>query len=98
MIARDLGCSFPGCDAPPFWCEAHHAPDHLISGRTSVDEGTLVCGFHHREHARLGWACVMVDGVPHWTPPAWLDPQRRPLRNWMHNPLPDLDLATLNRS
>jgi len=54
MIARDLGCSFPGCTAPPAWCQAHHITDFAITRRTSVDDGTLLCGLHHREHPRLG--------------------------------------------
>ena len=50
MIARDQGCSFPGCTAPPAWCQAHHVTDFALTRRTSVDDGTLLCGFHHREH------------------------------------------------
>jgi len=44
MIARDLGCSFPGCTAPPAWCQAHHITDFSLTRRTSVDDGTLLCG------------------------------------------------------
>ncbi len=87
MIARDQGCSFPGCSVGPAWCQAHHITDFAISRRTSVDDGTLLCGFHHREHPALGWTCRMIDGVPHWTPPAWLDPQQTPRRNRTHEPL-----------
>ena len=50
MIARDQGCSFPGCTTGPAWCQAHHITDYAITRRTSVDDGTLLCGFHHREH------------------------------------------------
>ena len=53
MIARDLGCSFPGCTAPPAWCQAHHITDFSLTRRTSVDDATLLCGLH-REHPRLG--------------------------------------------
>ncbi|PZR92932.1 MAG: hypothetical protein DLM67_14350 [Candidatus Nephthysia bennettiae] len=52
MIARDGGCSFPGCDQPPARCQSHHVTDHAITRRTSVGDGTLLCGFHHREHAQ----------------------------------------------
>jgi hypothetical protein len=47
MTARDLGCSFPGCTHPPTRCQAHHITDYTITRKTSVDDGTLVCGFHH---------------------------------------------------
>lgn len=97
MIARDQGCSFPGCDAGPLWCEAHHVTDFAFTGRTSIDDGTLLCGFHHREHARLGWECVMLAGVPHWLPPAWLDPQRQPRRNLAHGPHADTPTTTADQ-
>src|SRR5437762_2047264 len=76
MIARDKGCSIPGCTAPPLWCQAHHVVDHADGGPTSVANGTLLCGPHHRDHARLGWKGVMIDGVPHWIPPPWIDPEQ----------------------
>jgi len=48
LIARDKHCRFPGCTAPPQLCEGHHvrhwARDH---GPTSVDNGILLCWFHH---------------------------------------------------
>jgi len=86
MIARDQGCSFPGCTAPPAWCQSHHVTDFAITRRTSVDDGTLLCGFHHREHPGLGWTCQMTDGIPYWTAPTWIDPTQTPRRNRMHEP------------
>ena len=88
MIARDQGCSFPGCDTPPLWCQAHHLTDHALTGHTSIDDGTLLCGYHHREHHRLGWRARMTNGTPHWIPPAWIDPHQKPRRN--HHPTPAL--------
>ncbi len=85
MIARDQGCSFPGCSVGPAWCQAHHITDFAITQRTSVDDGTLLCGFHHREHPNLGWTCHMIDGTPHWTPPRWIDPTQTPRRNRTHD-------------
>ena len=32
LIARDAGCSFPGCTHPASWCDRHHIVD-WISGR-----------------------------------------------------------------
>ncbi|MDQ2749495.1 MAG: HNH endonuclease [Actinomycetota bacterium] len=84
MIARDHGCSFPGCTQPPSRCQSHHITDYSITRRTSVHDGTLLCGFHHREHPKLGWTCRMISGTPHWTPPRWLDPQQTPRRNQAH--------------
>jgi hypothetical protein len=90
MIARDGGCSFPGCDVPPAWCQAHHVTDFKITRHTRVDDGTLLCGYHHREHPNLGWQCSMLEGIPHWTPPRWIDPKQTPRRNRMHHPALEL--------
>ena len=85
LTARDGGCSFPGCDAPPEWCEAHHVIAWAAGGRTDIDNLTLLCGFHHREiDKRPGWAVSMIDDVPHWRPPPWIDPAQTPRRNAMH--------------
>ena len=81
LIARDGGCTFPGCDKPPEWCQRHHIVSWADGGRTDLDNLTLVCGYHHREFDRAGWSCRMTDGRPHWIPPAWIDPTRTPRSN-----------------
>jgi hypothetical protein len=81
LAARDRGCSFPGCNRPAAWTEVHHTRDWVRGGQTNIDEMCLLCRYHHRHFAKLGWEVVMTDGVPHWIPPAWLDPERRPRRN-----------------
>ena len=86
MIARDQGCSFPGCDTPPLWCQAHHITDYALGGPTTTDNGTLLCGYHHREHHNLGWTCHLSDGRPTWTPPPWIDPNQTPRHNHAHTP------------
>jgi Domain of unknown function (DUF222) len=90
LAARDGGCSFPGCNRPAAWTEVHHVREWIDGGETNIDEMCLLCRFHHRMFAKLGWEVVMLDGVPHWIPPAWLDPHRRPRRNTAHH-LPDFD-------
>ena len=40
LIARDGGCSFPGCDHPPEWCERHHIVEWVDGGETSLDKVT----------------------------------------------------------
>ncbi|WP_375476602.1 DUF222 domain-containing protein [uncultured Jatrophihabitans sp.] len=85
LAARDLGCTFPGCPAPPGWCEAHHATDYAITGQTSVDDGGLVCGYDHRERVRQGWTTRMINGRMWWIPPPWIDPNQTPVRNTLHD-------------
>ncbi len=87
LAARDKGCSFPACDRPAAWCQTHHVIPWIDGGPTDLDNLTLVCGFHHREFAKRGWACRITDGLPHWIPPTWLDPQQTPRRNTAHDTL-----------
>jgi hypothetical protein len=41
LIAREGGCSFPGCDHPPQWCDRHHILDWILSGPTDLNNMTL---------------------------------------------------------
>jgi hypothetical protein len=86
LAARDRGCSFPGCNRPPSWCQTHHVPGFQHGGQTNIDTMTLVCEFHHMNYERLGWDCQISDGVPWWIPPKWIDPDQKPLRNKAHDP------------
>jgi hypothetical protein len=86
LVARDLGCTFPGCDRPPAWTEAHHITEWTDHGPTSLENCLLVCGYHHREFERLGWQAQIIDHRPYWIPPTWLDPEQTPRRNQIHDP------------
>jgi hypothetical protein len=82
LIARDGGCSFPGCNHPPEWCERHHIVSWLDGGPTNLNNLTLLCRYHHHNFAARGWTCRMnTDLLPEWIPPAWIDRQRTPLIN-----------------
>jgi len=41
LIARDAGCSFPGCTHPASWCERHHILDWILGGLTDLDNLTI---------------------------------------------------------
>jgi hypothetical protein len=84
LIARDKGCTFPGCDTPPEWCQRHHITAWADGGTTNLNNLTLICGYHHREFQRADWTCRMHNGHPHWTPPTWIDPTQTPQRNHIH--------------
>ncbi|WP_130347642.1 HNH endonuclease signature motif containing protein [Herbihabitans rhizosphaerae] len=84
LIARDKGCTFPGCDRPPEWTDAHHIIHWLNGGITSEETMTLLCRFHHTIIHQQDWEIIMRDGFPYYIPPAWVDPQRKPIRNTMH--------------
>ena len=71
--ARDGGCTFPGCEKPPEQCESHHWRMRWADGsETRLDDGVLICPFHHRTiHDNSGWAIRMspVDGYPEYQAP-----------------------------
>jgi hypothetical protein len=91
LIARDRGCVFPGCDAPPSRCEAHHIIPWWAGGVTALHNLVLLCHSHHPiiEPARHGirdqWQVqTATDGLPEFTPPTRLDPTRKTLRHHRH--------------
>jgi hypothetical protein len=87
LAVRDQGCIFPGCERPPAWCEAHHRVPWSAGGPTDIDNGCLLCGFHHRLIHHSDWDLVMaVDGVIEVIPPARIDPARRPIRHQRFKP------------
>ncbi|NKX53011.1 HNH endonuclease signature motif containing protein [Arthrobacter mobilis] len=81
LVARDGGCIFPACPVPAMWTEAHHAKWWEKGGRTCTGNGCLLCPFHHHLIHEGDWQIVMRDGVPWVIPPAYVDPERKPLRN-----------------
>ena len=79
LIVRDGGCTFPGCDRAPSWCERHHIRAWDVGGPTDLDNLTLLCRYHHHNFAERGWQCRLnPDRLPEWIPPRWVDPERRP--------------------
>jgi hypothetical protein len=77
---RDGGCTWPGCTAPASWCEVAHIVAWLLGGETNLDNGLLLCPFHHRRFDHDGWGFEWRDGAPYFIPPPWLDAARRPRR------------------
>jgi hypothetical protein len=47
LVLRDGGCVFPGCDAPPSMCDAHHLIPWKDGGPTDIDHLCLLCRRHH---------------------------------------------------
>lgn len=81
LIARDQGCTFPGCTDPPEWTEKHHITPWAQGGSTDLDNLCLLCDFHHDRFEKQGWRITMLEGVPWFVPPAWLDAEQTPRRN-----------------
>ncbi|TFC22545.1 HNH endonuclease signature motif containing protein [Cryobacterium glucosi] len=76
ITARDGGCIIPGCKAPAHWAEVHHVKPWAQDGPTTVDNGVLLCWFHHHSIDTSGWEIRMVKGSPQVRAPGLIDPQR----------------------
>jgi hypothetical protein len=86
IYVRDRGCTFPGCEVPAQWCEAHHVIDHADGGPTDTGNAALVCRHDHRHRIAEGWHAELIDGRVAWIPPPWIDPQQAPRFNELHHP------------
>lgn len=78
IMVRDGGCVIPGCTVPAAWCEIHHVEPHARGGPTHIDNGVMLCFFHHRTIDSGGWKVRMHAGVPEVMAPRWLDREQ----NW----------------
>ncbi|QNG19659.1 DUF222 domain-containing protein [Rhodococcus triatomae] len=77
LAARDRGCAFPGCGAPPAQCEGHHIIHWADGGPTDLDNLVLLCGAHHRLLHITDWDVTTGrNRQPQFTPPAGVGPTR----------------------
>ena len=66
LAVRDGGCAWPGCGAPASWCDGHHVDGfHADDGPTDIDNGVLLCPYHHHKLHRSGFEIRMIAGRPH---------------------------------
>ena len=84
LVARDQGCAFPGCDRPPSWCDAHHCKHWSAGGETAVRNLCLLCAHHHDVVHHDGWHITMINGMPWFIPPPWIDPDQTPQQHSRH--------------
>ncbi|MDH2413262.1 HNH endonuclease signature motif containing protein [Nocardioides sp. CER19] len=47
LVIWDQTCRGEGCDVPGTWSEAHHWVPWSRGGATDLDDGVLLCSFHH---------------------------------------------------
>ncbi|QYF74776.1 HNH endonuclease signature motif containing protein [Cryobacterium sp. PAMC25264] len=91
ITARDGGCIVPSCTSPAQWTELHHVIPWEHGGRTDIDNGVLLCWYHHHTINTAGWKIRMVNGCPSEAP-HWFDPTgtwRRPNQHRAHTPTPE---------
>lgn len=62
LVTRDGGCTWPGCDAPPNWCDvAHGAVAFSDDGQLSPGNAALLCRRHHRRFDLGAWR-IVIEG------------------------------------
>ena len=85
LAHRDGGCAFPSCERPPGWCETHHIKSWADGGETTLDNGVLLCGYHHRHIHNSNWRIETNsrDRLPDFYPPG----SNIPKRNMRYRPL-----------
>lgn len=81
IAARDgARCATLGCTRPSYSLQAHHVIPYRDGGSTHVDNGILLCFWHHQQVDTGPWQYRMIGGIPHVRGPGILDwTSRRPL-------------------
>lgn len=70
LVARDRGCTWPGCDRPPAWAQAHHLVFWEHGGPTDIENLMLLCSHHHHAVHDRGFSVTRrPDGTLHFTRP-----------------------------
>ncbi|WP_433798888.1 DUF222 domain-containing protein [Actinomycetospora sp. CA-084318] len=81
VVQRDRHCAFPGCAKKARHSENHHIIHWAHGGHTEPDNLVCLCRYHHDLVHHGGWQVHMIDHLPWFTPPRWLDPTRQPRHN-----------------
>ncbi|WP_131815758.1 HNH endonuclease signature motif containing protein, partial [Mycolicibacterium flavescens] len=86
LFAAERGCTRPGCSAPAYETQVHHAvADWADDGHTNITELTLACGPDNRAVRPGGWRTgKRKDGRTEWRPPPQLDTGQARVNNYHH--------------
>lgn len=66
LIARDGGCSFPGCSMPAGWTDAHHVTPWYLGGPTDLTNLALLCRRHHTHVHRHDLTATITATTVTW--------------------------------
>jgi hypothetical protein len=77
LAVRDGGCVWPGCDAPPTHCDAHHVQEFALGGNTRTHNGVLLCTHHHHMLHNSPYRIRIHHGRPQMLAPTWIDPDQK---------------------
>jgi hypothetical protein len=80
VLAVKFGhCMDPNCDRPPSWCERHHIKQWVRDhGKTLLENGILLCKWHHLKYHNEGYEIEVDDNGDYWQiPPRKVDPEQK---------------------
>ena len=66
LAVRDGGCTYPGCSAPPQWCDSHHLTHWARGGPTDTTNLALLCGRHHTHVHHHDLTATLHGGTVTW--------------------------------
>ena len=85
LFARDRGCTRPGCTAPAYRTQVHHAQrDWAEGGRTDIDELALACQPDNNLIEQTEWTTRRRNGRTEWIPPPTLDTGQHRTNHYHH--------------
>ena len=86
IAARDgARCATPGCTTPHYMLQVHHVTPYRDGGPTHVDNGILLCFWHHQQVDTGPWQYKMINGIPHVLGPGLFEwTARRPPAHATH--------------
>ncbi|CAN5403493.1 HNH endonuclease signature motif containing protein [soil metagenome] len=86
LLAKDRGCTRPGCTATGYQCQVHHAvADWKHHGHTNINELTLACQPDNLLIENTDWTTSKrPDGITEWIPPPHLDTGQQRTNDYHH--------------
>ena len=86
LHAKERGCTRPGCSAPGYRAQVHHAvADWKDDGQTDIDELTFACGPDHRMLDKTQWRTRKnAKNQTEWLPPPDLDTGQHRTNGYHH--------------
>ncbi len=84
--SRDRGCTRPGCTAPGYWSQLHHAvEDWARGGESNVDDLAFACPADHQMLDKTGWTTTKnAKNQTEWHPPPDLDTGQHRVNGYHH--------------
>jgi hypothetical protein len=86
LLAKDRGCTRPGCTADGYHTQVHHAvADWKHDGQTNINDLTLACRADNMLVENTDWTTRKnTDGITEWIPPPHLDTGQRRTNDYHH--------------